>query len=470
MRTNSNRTVRWSPREVVFLPSAHEAEELVRRVSREKGRIVTTSQFRWSWTTSIAVDGAVNAQVVANSVHVHGRLVVADAGALVSSVYDAARREGLQLDSHGGCMIWKTCQTVGGVLATNVHHTGLPSYADRCEWVEVVVPGGRTVRAHAGTSLFRLTVGGAGRTGIIFRAAFRLSPRTYYNTTPLAYTLGFRKAYADEMKEYAEEYKTANPMDLLYTRVILPFGITVRLKSERVLNPTDLVDATDTSLGEPPWAYRLVISPLFRLAQELPYELFLLFQVPLMFLSSTLLTTFAQRGNVHLDHASSLDHVVWQDHQEVEFFVPVPDAEAFGAWWDRYRRKTRYLRNALIGFRYVYGSDLAFAANSPAGQDYVCFNLDSYHVPTFRGYTRELERAAETMRDEFHGRVRAHPGKLNLPSGNYRAEDVRVAAEHDPQGVFEVPPYDPAAFFFRVLPPTAIWLGIAAGVTAWALS
>lgn len=33
-------------------------------------------------------------------------------------------------------------------------------------------------------------------------------------------------------------------------------------------------------------------------------------------------------------------------------------------------RKTRYLRNALIGFRYVYGSDLAFAANSPAGQDY----------------------------------------------------------------------------------------------------
>ena len=393
---------------------------------------------------------------------------MADAGALVSAVYDAARNSGLQLDAHGGCLIWKRCQTVGGVLATNVHHAGLPTYAERCAWLDLVTPTGQTVRVHAGSQLFRLTVGGSGRTGIIVRAAFRLTPRTYYKVTPLLTTIGIRKTFAAEMSEYAEAHDGTAPLDLVYTRAIQPFGITVRVKAERVAAAAG-TDAADASLGEPPWAYRLFVSPLFRLAQELPYELWLLFQIPLM-ITASLMSTCARRGPVHLDHAASLDYLTWEKHQEVEFFVPVPDAEAFGAWWDRYRRGTRYLRNALIGLRYVYGTDLAFAANAPAGQNYVCFNIDSYHVPTFRGYTRELERAARAMREEFEGRVRTHPGKLNLPSGTYHASDVHVVAQHDPRGVFEVPEYDPAAFAFRVLPPTALWLGIAAGVTAWALS
>lgn len=423
-----------------------------------------------SWTTSIAVDGAINAQVTADSVHVTGKVVVAHAGALVSSVYDAAKRANMQLDAHGGCLIWKRCQTVGGVLATNVHHTGLPSYADRCEWVEVIVPEGNTLRADAGTFLFRTTVGGSGRTGIIFRAAFRLSPRTYYKTSPILCSLGLRKSFAEEMKQYVQEHDGVKPMDLMYTRVFQPFGIALNLKSERIEDPSNVTDATDPTLGEPSWTYRLTVSPLFRLSQELPYELFSVFQNLLIAVSALVFTTFAQRGTVHLDHASSIDYLVWQEHQEVEFFVPVSDAEEFGAWWDKYRRKTRYLRNALIGLRYVYGSDLAFAANSPSGQNYVCFNIDCYHLASFRRYTREVENAAKEIRRIFDGRVRSHPGKLNVPSGSYLIDDLCMVAQHDPKGIFEVRGYDHLVFSFRSLPPMAIWVGIVIGIAVWVTS
>lgn len=465
-RYNSNRTVRWTPREVVFASTDDEVIRTVRYAVANGLRVVTTSPHLWSWTTSIAVDGAINVQLTSSSVRVVGDLAIADGGTLISAVYDAARHADRQLDAHGGCLQWRTCQTVGGTLATNVHHAGLPAYGSRCEWVEIVDPRGKLVRVARDTPLFRLTVGGSGRTGVIVRAAFRLSPRTYYRKESVLRSLGFRASFEKEMEAFVEAHRAVAPLDLIYGRGLLPFGLAGAARYDRVDAPSDRVDQLDPRMGEAPWIYYLLMRPLWILAQELGFEAFsLLFGI--LLLTSSQFSKLPSRGDVHLDIASTLDFVIWEPHQEVEFFVPVPIAREFGAWWDEYRRSTRYLRNAYVGLRYVYGDDLAFAANSPGGRDYVCFNIDSYHVPSFRSYTRELQRAADTIRTRFNGEVRTHPGKLNLPSGTYSREDLRAAEAYDPQGTFAVAPYDPSRHSFRRVPSCVfIALLITGGVFA----
>jgi FAD/FMN-containing dehydrogenase len=451
---NSNRTVRWQPRAEVEVRSAHDAAALVRRTAAARGRIVAVTPARWSWTTSVAVDGAVAVRVADASVAVADGVCVAGAGAPVSAVYDAARRAGLQLDAHGMCMVWSLCQTVGGVLATNVHHAGTPTYGSRCLWLEVVDGTGRLRRTTPGTQLFRLTVGGSGRTGLIVRAAFRLTPRTYYRSVPVLSTLRLRRSTAAELEAYVAAYRGAAPLALISSRSLLPYALTARVERVRVDGPGR--DQRSSRAGEAPWAYRLLVRPLDRLLQELPYEAYQLWTCALLPFLSTVLTTFPARGPVHLDIACSADYVTWGLHQEVEFYVPVARVREFGEWWDAHARGTRYLRRALLAFRYVHGEDLAFAGNAPARDDYVCFNLDSYHVPTFAGYTREIEAAAEAIRARFDGAVRAHPGKVNVPSGTYAAEDVKAVRRYDPHGVFAPAPYRHAAYTFRHTPPVCV--------------
>lgn len=71
--------------------------------------------------------------------------------------------------------------TVGGAIAHDVHgknHHLQGSIADHLEWFDLALPSGEMVRVAEAIDLelFRATVGGAGLTGVITRAALRLLP------------------------------------------------------------------------------------------------------------------------------------------------------------------------------------------------------------------------------------------------------------------------------------------------------
>jgi hypothetical protein len=91
-------------------------------------------------------------------------------------------------------------------------------------------------------------------------------------------------------------------------------------------------------------------------------------------------------------------------------------------------------------------------------------------VPTFAGYTREIEAAAEAIRERFNGAVRAHPGKVSVPSGTYAAGDVNAVRRYDPHGVFAPAPYRHAAYTFRHTPPVCVGvtLLVALALGVWA--
>ena len=106
------------------------------------------------------------------------------------------RSHGLQLDARGNCMNRNASQTVGGVLATNVHHSDIRTFADIAIWVDVVLADGSLRRSRRGEELFMLTVGGGGQTGVIVRAGFDVVPRGVYEDQ------GFLSGLASRFKNY----------------------------------------------------------------------------------------------------------------------------------------------------------------------------------------------------------------------------------------------------------------------------
>ena len=110
------------------------------------------------------------------------------------------RSRGLQLDARGACMNRDASQTIGGVLATNTHHSDIRSFADIAIWVDVVLADGSLRRSHRGEELFMLTVGGGGQTGVVVRACFDVVPRGVYKRdswllSGLSYVLGSHAGY-----------------------------------------------------------------------------------------------------------------------------------------------------------------------------------------------------------------------------------------------------------------------------------
>ena len=115
-----------------------------------------------------------------------GHYITAGGGTLLYDVTRALQQEGLQLDARGTCMAANMSQTVGGLLATNVHHNLMRSFADITRWVDVVLANGTIVRSHRGEELFMLTLGGGGQSGVIVRASLDVSPRGVYEKSRIA--------------------------------------------------------------------------------------------------------------------------------------------------------------------------------------------------------------------------------------------------------------------------------------------
>ena len=68
-------------------------------------------------------------------------------------------------------------QSIGGVLATDVHATGNPGYISQyVTALEVMDAAGKVHTAEQGSPLFRATMGGMGCTGLILEATFQAEP------------------------------------------------------------------------------------------------------------------------------------------------------------------------------------------------------------------------------------------------------------------------------------------------------
>ncbi|HYE00239.1 MAG TPA: FAD-binding oxidoreductase [Alphaproteobacteria bacterium] len=70
--------------------------------------------------------------------------------------------------------------TVGGAIANDVHgknHDSAGSFGDHVAWLDLAIPDGRVLRVspQEDAELFAATIGGAGLTGVILRAAIRMA-------------------------------------------------------------------------------------------------------------------------------------------------------------------------------------------------------------------------------------------------------------------------------------------------------
>ena len=95
-------------------------------------------------------------------------------------------------------------QSVGGVLATDVHASGDPGYISQyVTGLEVMDARGKVHSAAKGTPLFRATIGGMGCTGIIVKATF--APVPQFHLESRTFTCTFEELM-DNLDSWYDEY------------------------------------------------------------------------------------------------------------------------------------------------------------------------------------------------------------------------------------------------------------------------
>jgi len=102
-------------------------------------------------------------------------VLTCEAGVLLGDITDALLPRGWFAKVTPGTRF----VSVGGMIASDVHgknHHGAGSFGDCLQWVDLVLPDGRLLRAsrEVEPELFAATCGGMGLTGVIVRAAFGL--------------------------------------------------------------------------------------------------------------------------------------------------------------------------------------------------------------------------------------------------------------------------------------------------------
>lgn len=351
----------------------------------------------------------------------HGTDCVVDSGALISDLQLFLTKQGRQLDSHGACFTSRECQTVGGVLATNVHHSGVPTFGGRCKWIELItIKDGAAckVRCHQGSQLFRESIGAIGRSGIIVKASFETSARTYYKTdfASAARTFRIKKSMEKELLIFADKYKGVRDLHLISVHVLHPFFSMNETNAHVTDQRSDVRDLDNKTFGEEGVAWNYFIRPLNHVAYELPYVLFQVWYFVVMSISFLFLSDVptAPDCQICLDYACSMDIATWMRHSSWEAFVPVDMCSEFGEWFDEMMKSCWYVRMSWINLRHVKGDGLVHAANPESGKRYICVGITSYHPPTFKHFEGELRTLTVRMREKFGDRVRLHPGKFDV--------------------------------------------------------
>jgi hypothetical protein len=112
------------------------------------------------------------------------KLLTVGASVKLWKVSELNEKRGVTLLSMGYCLAYGQSQTVGGIAATNVHHTGMPDFKHAIDSIKVAIFDSNGVPKHVvaknGSELFNASVGGIGTCGIITSVTLRLQPLRYY--------------------------------------------------------------------------------------------------------------------------------------------------------------------------------------------------------------------------------------------------------------------------------------------------
>lgn len=462
---NFSATMEWTPGEIKDCASIAEVETAVAQAS---GRVKPFGSL-WSWSTQIAQDGDTYIRLTgpmadASLIEVvlteeNSPSVIVNGGVKAFDLYMELQQTAYNIESKGSCLTAAASQTVGGLMATNVHHSGTKSFYEIAEWIEVVTANDGLVRTFRDEPLYRVTVGGAGRTGVIVRVQLQLVPRATYldvENVPQPSDESFQTFFSEfvGLTEGYEDneligvglrkpgYLTSIGPDSIYLKRRTP----TPLPNPAVLNAnygklsifgrfvTVLDNITDWFM--PPFLHTLLGSIFF-----------------IYFFDGAQPDRRGTMGE-DLDVASSFSNLPNVKHLELELFVPTSLASALGAFLDHKFAAGEYnyiFRHSLVALRYVPGVNSLTAANGVLADGttpdaFLAVNFDAFQRSRYSRFRAELSAMLADVSAAFPLQIRTHPGKYNPPlSPDPESDTVKeLIASFDPNGVFARDVYDPS--------------------------
>ncbi|CAB9516700.1 Oxidoreductase [Seminavis robusta] len=460
---NFGKTLRWTPGNIIECTSLGHVVANV-GIAKNEGKRVKVLGTGWSWSTTIAGDGDTYLKLMGSFADVSEAefdlsepSVVVGAGVRAFDLYLALQDTGYNILAKGNCLARKESQTIGGLLATNVHHAGTATFYDVVEWIDVVtsLDGENPIRTFRDEPLFRLTIGGGGRTGVIVRVKFNLSPRdTYENVQDAVQPAdssfhSFFTLYEDFTGGYER-----NEFIGFATR--FP-GVAQLVQQQftgkrRMAEPSTNPAVMPSNYGDLNFLSKAILKLDGFLDFFLPPFLYEIYVGAL--LAFVLLGEQPDRdGKVgeDLDLATSLTATIYLKHQELEFFVPRDLIGEVGSYLDSRFSVGKYpyiFKHALFVLRDVYGCNSLTAANGVMSDgtspDVIAVNIDSYQRSQWKKYNTELNEMMADLSAEFPRVMRTHPGKYNPPlSPDPESLFVKdLIADFDPEGVFARDAYD----------------------------
>lgn len=172
--------------ELVVLQNVAEVIDAVRMTD---GRKIVVLGSLWSWNRDrLEQNDALYVRLSGDFKRLHrvaDDRVVAGSAATVADLYELLESATHELPMVGQCYSSGDSQTIGGLIASNVHGGGGFSMIDVVEWIEFVDGTGVVRNASAGTLAHAATHGGMGRTGVIVRAQLILQPVRMFRHTGL---------------------------------------------------------------------------------------------------------------------------------------------------------------------------------------------------------------------------------------------------------------------------------------------
>lgn len=455
---NFGQTLSWTPGTVQECDTVDCVRTAILN-AKNNGQHVKGFGVGWSWSTTIAGDGDMyivlrgalaDASTTQFDLTATAPTAVVNGGVQAFHLYMELQSTGFNIEAKGGCLTARESQTIGGLLATNVHHTGIKSFYDVVEWIDVVTADGELQRTFRDETLFRLTIGGGGRTGIIVGAQFHLAPRATYGTAQ-----NLPQPEDASMKAFFEGFVHLNsgykPNEFIGEGVALPNSVAsfVRpffLGKIRMAEPSDNPVILNPGFGDLSVAAKIFLVIDAIMDPILPPIAYDLFYASGLY---TILTGAApeSRGKTgeDLDVACSGSNTPHLKHQQLEFFVPVGLMGAVGAYLDiRFAQGAfSHIRNhSPFYLRFVYGCNSLTAPNGVlfdgSSADVVAVNIDSFQRSTWAQYNRELNEMMAELAEQFPRQIRTHPGKYNPPlSPDPESPTVKELLEsYDPDGVF----------------------------------
>ena len=371
----------------------------------------------WSWQPSIG-DAEVLVKLAGNLsspdlIVVGDGWVHAPAGVRVSALYERLDSTTQEVVAIGGCYDHDTAQTLGGLVATNTHHSGQTTMCDVLNSV-TIVQFNRTIVVKRDDHLLHETVGGAGLTGVITHINVSTTPRLNWTKPTLQHGIKIGLSLVDEATSLMNYFKDQPPNTRYATYAQVPVAgrlfLTGRYESAVVESDPKPVKGFHKRHGD--------LSLVSRWVQFLAQKILDTWEAHII--SIIALEWFALEESHqywsdthHSTERLGFSHVTKLKHMEAEWFLPVDNALQIlqyvedtineGDDFPKFRTQTLY----ALRFQHR----VVCEASPSFGTDVVCLNFDSYLPTTWAKWRSELLKLEGMVLDRFPD-VRIHKGKF----------------------------------------------------------